>query len=203
MTQNDLIKIFDLGFEDDNEYLIRHHDFPVASNIRGALDTLFITFDSWVPGYWNDCLGSITVYYDDLIIGLKVDGQIFGSSYHDIYDEVVATKISLGNDEVVTNVEFFNFPDWTHDFRLCYLTLFTKNSNETKKYGPYSTACLFERNATERVYGEIPANMSFQDFLARFSLNAGNYFKEFTISLPPWASGDPNDFILPEEIESK
>ena len=134
---------------------------------------------------------------------MKVDGQIFGSSYHDIYDKVVATKISLGNDEVVTNVEFFNFPDWTHDFRLCYLTLFTKNSNETrsivsvpwdKKYGPFSTDCWDPLgnatwgNATEHVFAEIPANMSFQNFLAGFSSNVGNYFKELTISLPPWTS---------------
>ena len=135
---------------------------------------------------------------------MKVDDQIFGWSWSEYtYTGVVTKEISLGNDEVVTAVEFYKNPDWMDDSSLCALTLFTKNSNETQKYGPYSTACLFERNATERVYGEIPANMSFQDFLARFSLNAGNYFKEFTISLPPWTSGDPNDFILPEEIESK
>ena len=150
---------------------------------------------------------------------MKVDGQLFGSSWSDnIYDDTVKTKISLGNDEVVTAIEFYKFPGWTDDFALCALTLFTKNSTETQKeYGPISTDCFFEvrfhllkqfctvfkNRTTERVYGEIPANMSFQDFLAEFSLNVGNYYKMFTISLPPWTSGDPNDFILPEEIESK
>lgn len=109
---------------------------------------------------------------------MEVNGQIFGDIRGD------KTTIFLENDEVVTAVEFYR----CYTDNICALTMFTKISTETQKqYGPYSTkrTSLFNY---ERVYGEIPVNMSFRDFLAEFSFTTGNYWKQITIRLPPWTS---------------
>ena len=140
---------------------------------------------------------TITVYHGYIIDGFQVDGQLFGD------DSGAKTTISLENDEVVTAIEYYNFPEsgyemygrwWTME--LCAMSIFTNSSTEThKQYGPFSTDCW--GNATERVYGEIPSNMSFKEFLSEFSYIGSNDY--LSIILPPWTSRDPKDFNLPED----
>ena len=109
----------------------------------------------------------------------------------------------MENDEVVTAIEYYNFPESGHEkygvwwiMELCAMSIFTSSSTETlKQYGPFSTDC--EGNATERVYGEIPSNTSFQEFLSEFSFIGSNDY--LSMKLPPWTSRDPKDFSLPED----
>ena len=102
-----------------------------------------------------------------------VDGKLFGSSN----DQSIT--ISLENNEVVTAVEYYNFPDPGHlkwnllwRMELCALSIFTITTADLlpkqKQYGPYATSDCLE-HATERVYVEIPTIMSFQYFLDEFS----------------------------------
>ena len=122
--------------------------------------------------------GIITVHYGYIIDGLAVDGQLFGGNAGQ------SITISLENDEVVTAFQYYKFPDPGHlkwdllwQLELCAMSIFTTTTTELqptqKQYGPYATSsdsgtdC--EENATERIYGEIPTSMSFQDFLAEFS----------------------------------
>ena len=80
---------------------------------------------------------------------------------------------------------------------LCAMSIFTSSSTETlKQHGPFSTDC--EGNATERVYGEIPSNMSFQEFLSEFSFIGSNDY--LSMKLPPWTSRDPKDFKDPKDF---
>ena len=138
---------------------------------------------------------------------MEVNGQLFGD------DVSSGSKITipLKNDEVVTAIEYYNFPDpgymgfygllWRYE--LCAMSIFTTRATGTQKqYGPYSgpkwsysSDCWW--NATERVYGEIPAKISFQDFLAKFSFIGPNDY--LALSLPPWSYRDPEDFNLPED----
>ena len=90
-------------------------------------------------------------------------------------------------DEVVTAFEFYNFPSTDYWYgTLCAISIFTSTGTQNQsKYGPYPSKSKCSAKATERVYGEIPSNISFQEFLALFSsTHRGNPF--ITMSSPPW-----------------
>ena len=128
-----------------------------------------------------------------------MNGQLFGD---DSGDKIT---IPLKNDEAVTAIEYYNFPDPGHmrygllwRYELCGMSIFTIRATGTRYiYGPYNSACWV--NATERVYGNIPAKISFQDFLAYFSFIGPNDY--LTFSLPPWTYRDPKDFNLPDDYK--
>ena len=122
--------------------------------------------------------GIITVHYGYIIDGLVVDGQLFGGNAGQ------SITFSLENNEVVTAFEYYKFPDQGHlkwdllwQMELCAMSIFTTTTTDLipsqKQYGPYATSADStdcEEGATERIYGEIPTSMSFQDFLAQFSI---------------------------------
>ena len=94
----------------------------------------------------------------------------------------------MAADEIVTAFEFYNFP--TSDYwygTLCDISIFTTTLAETQnQYGPYPLGSDCNNRATERVYGELPPNMSFKQFLITFSSaghTGGNFIR---MSLPPW-----------------
>jgi len=87
-------------------------------------------------------LGKITVHYGYIIDGFVGDGQLFGAN------DGVDITISLENDEIVTALEYYNFPDPGHTkwdllwrYELGAMSIFTTTSNGTQKqYGPYATS---------------------------------------------------------------
>ena len=104
--------------------------------------------------------------------------------------------ISLEDDEVVTAIEYYNFPEPGHlkwdllwRMELCAMSIFTTTTTEEKQYGPFATDC--EENATEQVYGEIPTSMSFRDFLNQFStVTDKGYVGDDQVFVFPSLSGD-------------
>ena len=94
----------------------------------------------------------------------------------------------MAADEIVTAFEFYNFPTTDYWYgTLCDISIFTTTVAETQnQYGPYPLGSDCNNRATERVYGELPPNISFKQFLTTFSSaghTGGNFIR---MSLPPW-----------------
>ena len=97
----------------------------------------------------------------------------------------------MAADEVVTAFEFYNFPT-TEGWQgaLCDISIFTTMGVETQnQYGPYPLRSNCKETATERVYGEVPPNMSFKQFLTTFSWAGHAYGNFIRMNLPPWTIG--------------
>ena len=123
------------------------------------------------------------------------ESDIFGRYTNQFWDDV-----RLYENERVTAIEYHSFSTESSLVDLPYLcdiSIFTKNETGIEnRNGPFPVqtwdspnAGLCSEMATDQFYGEIPSNMTFKEFLVKFSSVVSDILpSSISLSSPPWST---------------